>query len=93
MEKAFDESSVTKTLRDGIIKGYWTIEDLDIPPDGWIATSKTDQVIDSGARSALRVFPVRTYKNLLRELDPREIAELEEIGRNFKAQKEGNANA
>ena len=29
MEQAFDISSTIKTLRDGIAKGYWTLEDLD----------------------------------------------------------------
>ena len=31
MKPAFDKSSVMKTLRNGIDKGYWTIEDLDNP--------------------------------------------------------------
>ena len=26
--------SVQRTLRDGIVKGYWTLEDLDIKPEG-----------------------------------------------------------
>ena len=29
MEQAFDISSTIKTLRDGIAKGYWSLEDLD----------------------------------------------------------------
>ena len=29
MEQAFDIASTIKTLRDGIAKGYWTLEDLD----------------------------------------------------------------
>ena len=31
MKPAFDKASVIKTLRDGIKKGYWTLEDLDKP--------------------------------------------------------------
>ena len=34
MEKLFDVS-VIKTLKDGIKKGYWSLEDLDKPPPGW----------------------------------------------------------
>ena len=35
MEKLFD-ISVVNTLKDGIKKGWWTLEDLDKPPPGWL---------------------------------------------------------
>ena len=35
MEKAFDQASIRLTLRDGIAKGYWTLENLDQPSAGW----------------------------------------------------------
>ena len=35
MQKLFD-ASVLKILKDGIKKGYWKLEDLDIPPPGWL---------------------------------------------------------
>ena len=35
MEKLFD-ISVVNTLKDGIKKGWWKLEDLDKPPPGWI---------------------------------------------------------
>jgi len=35
MENPFDESSVRLTLRNGIEKGYWTLEQLDRPSGGW----------------------------------------------------------
>ena len=35
MEKIFD-ISVINTLKDGIKKGWWTLEDLDTPPPGWV---------------------------------------------------------
>ena len=35
MEKVFDRISVMKTLKDGIKKGYWTLEDLDKPSPQW----------------------------------------------------------
>ena len=66
MDKAFDTASVIKTLRDGIEKGYWTLEDLDQEsPDSkyW-------------RKEALRNVPVsdfdtacfmKPHKNLLRE--------------------------
>ena len=34
MQKLFD-ISVIKTLKDGIKKNRWTLEDLDQPPPGW----------------------------------------------------------
>ena len=36
MERIFDQASVIKLLKDGIKKGYWTLEDLDKPSPGWI---------------------------------------------------------
>ena len=35
MEKLFD-ISVVNTLKDGIKKGWWTLEDLDKPASGWV---------------------------------------------------------
>ena len=35
MEKLFD-ISVVNTLKDGIKKGWWTLQDLDKPPPGWL---------------------------------------------------------
>ena len=36
MERMFDQVSLIKTIKDGIKKGYWTLEDIDSPPPGWI---------------------------------------------------------
>ena len=35
MEKVFDRISVIKLLKDGIKKGYWTLEDLDNTSPQW----------------------------------------------------------
>ena len=37
MKQLQDTASTIKTLRDGIAKGYWTLEDLDTPPPGSIS--------------------------------------------------------
>ena len=37
MEPLYELSSVRRLLRDGITKGYWTLEDLDTPPPGSIS--------------------------------------------------------
>jgi len=34
MEAAFDRANVMLTLKRGIQKGYWTLEDLDVLPPG-----------------------------------------------------------
>ena len=36
MQRLNDLPSVLRTLRNGIEKGYWTIQDLDVPPPGYI---------------------------------------------------------
>jgi len=35
MKRMFDKVSLVRTLKDGIKKGYWTMEQLDTPPPGW----------------------------------------------------------
>ncbi len=35
MEQLFDQASLIKTLKGGIKKGYWTLEDLDKPSPMW----------------------------------------------------------
>jgi hypothetical protein len=40
MNPLFDFASVCATLRKGIEKGYWTLEDLDEPSPGWKLVSK-----------------------------------------------------
>ena len=35
MEKAFDRIAVMMVLKNGIKKGYWTLEDLDEPSPMW----------------------------------------------------------
>ena len=76
MDKAFDLASTIKTLRDGIAKGYWTLEDLDTEsPDSryW-------------RKQALRNVPVsdhgtacfmKPHRNLLREHPDEPIQEIE----------------
>ena len=36
MERMFDQVSLIKTIKDGIKKGYWSLEDIDRPPPGRI---------------------------------------------------------
>ena len=66
MEQAFDISSTIKTLRDGIAKGYWTLEDLDQEsPDSayWRKESlRNVPVSDHGTACFMK-----PHRNLLRE--------------------------
>ena len=41
-----DITSTIKTLRDGIAKGYWTLEDLDMPPPGSISKTHRNLLRD-----------------------------------------------
>ena len=60
MEKLHDLTSVVLTLRRGIQKGHWTLDDLDIAPPGW----------ELNAREFAKHHPTLSqtvYRNLLRE--------------------------
>ena len=46
MKQLQDITSTIKTLRDGIAKGYWTLEDLDTPPPGSISKSHRNLLRD-----------------------------------------------
>jgi len=63
MKQAFDPTSVRLTLRKGLEKGYWTLEDLDTPSMGWQENAKIFRLHNPNA-------PQPQYKNLLRDDDP-----------------------
>jgi hypothetical protein len=63
MKKAFDITSVRLTLRDGIAKGYWTLEQLDQPPLGWAENAKRFRI-------QYPKYPQPEYVNPLRTPDP-----------------------
>ena len=46
MKQLQDITSTIKTLRDGIAKGYWTLEDLDTPPPGSISKTHRNLLRD-----------------------------------------------
>jgi hypothetical protein len=67
MERAFDLVSIRKTLRHGIERGLWTMEQLDIPPPGYkalVEEMSRHKVVE------LRRFQVPPYVNPLRTPDP-----------------------
>jgi hypothetical protein len=66
MKKPFDSTQAAKILRDGIKKGYWTLEDLDNPPPG-TAMNFADYRRFLAAQNFNGKPPV--YRNLLRELE------------------------
>ena len=66
MEPAFDLVSIRRTLKHGIERGLWTMEDLDNPPPGY------KQLVDEMSRHRvveLRTFKVPSYKNPLRDAE------------------------
>ena len=69
MEEMMDLAKVRQLLRDGIAKGYWTLEDLDEPSPGFAKTKK--EYIMSNPLSHGKYEGVR-HKNLLRDDIPEE---------------------
>ena len=51
-------------LKDGVAKGYWTLENLDQPSPGWVSNTRVDA----------RMFPDGykgiQHRNLLRDPEP-----------------------
>ena len=75
MERAFDQVAVIKLLKDGIKKGYWTLEDLDKPSQGW------KEVVDTcnGHPLYVRGYQGVEYQNLARVEEPKPSKEKIEI--------------
>jgi len=66
MKKGFDTQAAIRTLRDGIRKGYWTMEDLDKPSPG-TQLSFADYRRYCSSQGYVGSEPV--YRNLLREVE------------------------
>jgi len=64
MDKTFTTAAASKILRDGISKGYWTLEDLDKAPPG-TAMNLAEFRRHPMAQNYTGKFP--EYRNLLRE--------------------------
>ena len=66
MEQVFDRISVIKLLKDGIKKGYWTLEDLDKPSPQW------KEVVDTcnGHPMYIRGYQGVKFENLARVKEP-----------------------
>ena len=74
MQKLFDVS-VLQILKDGIKKGYWTLEDLDKPPPGYtecISNTKGNKAFPQGYQGV-------KYRNLARVEEPKPKQETIEI--------------
>ena len=66
MKPTFDHSAACKILRDGITKGYWTLEDLDKAPPG---TAENIKEYKRFLASTGYVGSVPEYRNLLRDAE------------------------
>ena len=75
MEKAFDRISVMKILKDGIKKGYWTLEDLDKPSPQWKEVVNTC----NGHPIQVRGYQGVKFQNLARVEEPKSKKEQIEI--------------
>ena len=57
MKQLQDTASTIKTLRDGIAKGYWTLEDLDKPPPGSISKNHRNLLRDEPKAAQVEAGP------------------------------------
>ena len=57
MKPLQDISSTIKTLRDGIAKGYWTLEDLDVAPPGSISKAYRNLLRDQPKAEQVEAGP------------------------------------
>ena len=74
MQRLFD-ISVIKTLKDGITKGRWSLEDLDEPPPGW-----TECVLNTKGNPAFpQGYQGVKYQNLARVEEPKPSEEKVEL--------------
>jgi len=67
MKQLFDQASLVKTLKGGIKKGYWSLEDLDRPPPGWtecVNNTKGNKAFPQGYQGV-------EYQNLARVKIPK----------------------
>ena len=75
MERAFDQVAVIKLLKDGIKKGYWTLEDLDKPSPQWKEVVNTC----NGHPIYVRGYQGVKFQNLARVEEPKSKKEQIEI--------------
>lgn len=68
MDRLWDTSSVVKLLRQGVEKGYWTIDDLDHPSEGWAWNERHFRLHHPK-------YQQREWRNLLRETTALEAVE------------------
>ena len=74
MQKLFDVS-IIKTLKDGITKGRWSLEDLDEPPPGW-----TECVLNTKGNPAFpQGYQGVKSQNLARVVEPKPLEEKVEL--------------
>jgi hypothetical protein len=66
LKRTYSTEDAIRVLRDGIAKGYWTLEDLDTPPPGTKLT-----FAEYRRYCSTQGFTGKTpvYRNLLRELE------------------------
>ena len=75
MERIFDQTSQIKTIKDGVKKGYWTLNDIDKPPPGWtevVNACKGNPLFPNGYQGV-------EYQNLARVKIPKPKQETIEI--------------
>ena len=63
-------ASVKQQLRDGVMKGYWTMEQLDTPSPGFVNNTRVDRRVFGSGYEGIE------FRNLLRD-DPTPIEKVQ----------------
>jgi hypothetical protein len=69
MKASFEKAAATKILRDGVAKGYWTVEQLDNPSPG------TETLLREWSRHPMNQslkIQQPSYRNLLRDFEEKQ---------------------
>ena len=81
MERMFDQASLIKSIKDGIKKGYWSLEDIDKPPPGWtevVNDCKGNPLFPQGYQGVkyqnlARVKAPKPKKETIEIIDPKDL--------------------
>jgi hypothetical protein len=95
LKKAFDPSAARRVLQKGIDKGLWTLEDLDVPTQGYLLSTGqkwnkekrclewNDSRTPLGHSSVIPKHQIKPHRNLLRDPKPVEAVQASADPRDF----------
>ena len=79
MKRLYDQTSILFLLRAGINKGYWTLEDLDTPPPGYVGKPENFRNLLRGDNDGGERVQVVSPRDFVPPPDPLPISPGEEL--------------